>query len=226
MSNKYKYTDRIEDDYANHTSESEASEMESRAKKLFDTTTDYAVTGVAQSVAHMQPSHVAGARDPRNVTVIGLYRNGLCTPALAKAHGAKAGDHLEAIRHGVTIEACVAAGVDLQQIKRCEARVTGKGVAQSARIVKAEIAARLKAMVMVRRSNGSSKVIMSGRTPVAGATPHEVAVAMAVAIANRAAKAKKDREYDAKHGVTVRLSAEEQSAMIARNAGKVYFEDK
>jgi len=200
--------------------------MNKRYTDLVKNTTAYAVTGISESLAHLQPSHVAGARDLRNVTAIGLYRNGLCSPVVAMQHGAKAGDHLEAIRHGIALEQCLAAGVNLQQLQRCEARVTGKGVAQTDRKVKAEIAARPKTMLVVRRSNGQAKVLKSGAAPVAGPTPHDVAVAMAVAMANKAAKAKHDREYAAKHGVTVTLSADEQKAMIARFAGKVYREDK
>ena len=162
----------------------------------------------------------------RNVTVIGLYREGLCSAAVAVNHGAKPKDHREAIRHGVAVESLVAAGVDLQKVQRGEARANGKAIAQTDRAIKAEIAARPKPLVMVRRTTGSVKVVMTGHVKPGGPTPHDVAVAMAVSMANKAAKAKHDREYAAKHGQTVTLSDTDKAAMIARFTGKVYLSDK
>lgn len=199
--------------------------MEKNAKTVYKNNTGFAVTGTAHSIASIRPGHVQGAKDARNVTVIGLYRNGLCTPALAMAHGAKMKDHVEASKHGITVEAMVAAGVDMRRMESSHAQQMGRDTAKAAKIEQAVIAAKPKTMLIVRKGNGQAQVLRSG--PVTHEpTLHELAVAVACARANKAAKAKKDREYAALHGVKVTLSPEDQAAIMARMQAKVYVEDK
>ena len=199
--------------------------MESRARKLFETTTDYAVTGTAESLAHLQPSHVAGARTASGVTIKALYRNGLCTPAQAVKHHVKPGDHAEAIRHGISPEAVLAVGVELQQVARAEARATGKVIVQAERQAAAIEASKPKTMLVIRKG-GSNVVIKSGVVPTAAPTAQQIQVAAALVRVKHAQKAKLDVTRNRRHGVTVTLSDTDKAILLARNAGKVYRSDK
>ena len=202
--------------------------MEKRAIAAMKANTAYAITGTCTTatLTHIRPGHVAGARDARKVTIIGLYRAGQIIPSLAIKYGAKMADHVEAVRNGIAIEDLAKAGVDLRRMESSRVQQMGRDVAKAARIEAQIIAAKPKAMMILRKGNGQAQVVKSGNAPSHTPTAQEIQVANAVAMAKRAAKAKADREYAAKHGVIVTLSADDRAAMIARMQAKVYVEDK
>jgi hypothetical protein len=178
--------------------------------------TDKAPTNVTGVFA---VGHVAGARDARRSTIIGLYRDGKVTPALAMQYGAKPGDHAEAMKHGVTLEALAAAGVEIKRVQNGQNRNEGKIAAAEAAKLAAIEAAKPKVAFMVRKAGGASKVVMTAQAKVVP-TAQQAAVAVAVVMAAKAAAAKKDREAKGKKGFEAKLSVKEQEELIKRNAAK------
>ena len=159
--------------------------------------------------------HLDGWRDIRKVTAKGLYRDGKIGVALAIQHGAKMSDHLAAIDSGkVNINDLINAGVDLhrlesyrkQQLTRSEHKVNGT--------VKTE---NVVASCIIRNGQVSRTVeSKAARQP----TAQEIEVAIAVAQAQAREKARKVAAKVREKGITVKLSAEEQAALIARLNGK------
>ena len=160
--------------------------------------------------------HVAGARDPRKSTIIGLYRNGLVSVELGVKYGAKPKDHLEAMNHGVTMDQLIAAGVNLRQMSNARNRMEGVVVAALEKAEAAAKAAAPKVGMVIRRASGEAKVVMTASVKTT-LTAQQAAVAVAVVEAAKMAKAKKDREAKAKNGFVATLSAEEQAELVRRN---------
>jgi hypothetical protein len=163
--------------------------------------------------------HVTGARDAKHTTVLGLYRAGQVSVALAIRHGAKMGDHLEAVKHGIKFEDLIANGIELRRVKNTESRVQGRAVAQVAKEQAAIEAAKPKTAFVVRKASGQTTVVKTAAVKTVP-TATQVAVAVAVVQSERRAKAKKEAEAARKHGVTVTLTAQEQAELLKRNAAK------
>jgi hypothetical protein len=199
--------------------------MEKNAKNVLKNNTGFAITGTVGSMASLRPGHVEGARNPRKTTIIGLYRDGSIAPALAVKYGAKMADHVEAVKHGVKIEDIIAAGVDMRRMESSRVQQMGRDVAKAEKLEKAAELAKPKTMMMVRKANGQSVVLKSGAVKsvaqgTATPTAQQVAVAVAVVMARKMEKAKAAAVYDRNHGIAVKLTPQEQEALLARNQAK------
>jgi Tfp pilus assembly major pilin PilA len=164
--------------------------------------------------------HLEGWRDARKTTVRDLYHQGKISVALALRAGARPTDHIRALESGhVTVQQLLDAGVDLHKLEIVRNRMMGQVTSKAAKVAAAIEAAKPKVAMVIKRKDGAAKVVMSG-TVERKPTAQEVAVAVALANVKAREKERKDREAKAKHGFEVKLSAQEQAALLARLQSK------
>ena len=166
------------------------------------------MVGAAHEYRHLQ-----GWRDIRNAETIRMYVAGKgITVAQAIDHGAKPKDHLAALKAGgVKAEDLIAAGVDLQSLQRAEER--------QIRSLQRQIAKAQEIQVKAKSEAPKTMAVIAGRTVLTGQarqpTAHELQVAIAVQISENAARDKAKRDAKGIKGFEVKLTAEEQQALMA-----------
>ena len=162
--------------------------------------------------------HLQGWRDIRNAETIRLYVAGKGISVVqAINHGAKAKDHLAALKGGfVKPEELIAAGVELQDLQRAEERQIRKLMRQ--------IAAVKAATARIEADKPKVIAVIAGEPVVSGAvkpmTAHELQVAIAVQLSENAARDKVKREAKGKHGFEVALTEAERQAITKAHIPK------